>query len=1200
MTAPSFDYLTTPLTNRQLLVEASAGTGKTFALTGLVVRLVLEGVELKQILFVTFTNAATAELKTRIRSRLREVLDAFHKPHGVHSSDAMEFVEQFGQDPASLKKLEEALLGVDEASIFTIHGFCQRVLQQSAFESGSPFEAKFVENADELFDRAVADFFSRNTHEDEWLAALGADAKPDDLRKHYREATRYPDTRVEPDAIDLSEAVARLRDEVDRLCGVWHERKDDAYELLKATTWTQQGRFQDASLLESTFEQLSAKLEETPFECRSSIELISLSTILNGAKNRSKAEKAYRELLSAEPLFTAADQFINAVEDAGHSLIRSFIFDVGQRFTELKQTAGVLTFDDLLERVDEALAPDSDTRERLLTSIRGRWSHALIDEFQDTDPRQYRIFRTAFEGRPLVFVGDSKQAIYSFRGADLHAYIRAKDDTEGQASGPHRYMLDRNWRSATKLVEAVNKLFEQPREHPFLMEGVPYEPVEAAGSADQKPLDGDDRPPLVWWEISDESMSKGQATPLVVDGVVNGIKQILYDGLTINGAPVAPGHIAVLVRDNRESEAIQDALREARIPAVVSKGGNVWDSDEAAEVEYLLRAFLRPSDTSSICTALATSFWGHDAASIHTIRNSEVELDAMRTKLDEYQRIWRHSGVLRALAQFIEDEEVTARLLALIDGQRRLTNLRHVMELLHEEESRNNRGMDELAQWLRTRETRKSEDADTTELRLETDADAVQITTIHKSKGLQYDIVIAPFLWSAKQKHGKGDSVLVHENDGTIVYDVGSDDAERRRRIADAERLAEDLRLAYVALTRAVHRCYVVIGDVNQSEMSALGYLLRGHEAAGGGSIDDRAQNAFAAARDYEAIIGKLGELSHENDSLMTIEPLPTNVTYTPAPPLADESFAPRELPEQIITKLTPWRVTSYTQLSMTDAEDAFFPAMTAEREGFFAFASGRNAGSCLHEIIEEVDVAALPLIGKEPVPQVENLVARKLRAFGLTEPEKHSGGPAFDPHQEVMQFLRRLGQTPILIAGVTMPELDPKRTLWEWSFLVPIDAITPEGLANAVAGYADEPIRNEYPKRLRRLSQSALNGYLTGIADFAFEHEGRWYVFDWKSTHLGTDLQDYAADKLVEAALDRHYVLQLLVYALGLHRYLKTRLSGYDYDRHVGGSGVVFLRGVDGESDNGFYVLRPPRELIEALDAMLRPVPARQISFSG
>ena len=683
--------------------------------------------------------------------------------------------------------------------------------------------------------------------------------------------------------------------------------------------------------------------------------------------------------------------------------------------------------------------------------------------------------------------------------------------------------------------------------------------------------------------------------------MVNGIKQILSDGLTIDGSPVAPGHIAVLVRTNVEGEAIQAALREARIPAVVSKGGNVWDSQEAADVEHLLRAFLRPSDTSSICTALATSFWGHDAASIHTIRNSEDELDAARAKLGEYQRIWRQSGVLRALSPFIEDEAVTERLLSLIDGQRRLTNLRHVMELLHEEESRNNRGIDELVQWLRTRESRKSEEAETTELRLETDADAVQITTIHKSKGLQYDIVIAPFLWSAKEKHKKNACVLVHENDGTIVYDIGSEDAERRQRIADAERLAEDLRLAYVALTRAVHRCYVVIGDVKQSEMSALNYLLRGHEAAqDDGDIGRRATSAFDAAKDYGPIIGKLRELSQENDSLMTIEPLPSDASYKPASSLTDESFAPRELPGQVTPKLTPWRVTSYTQLSMSDAEDAFFPTMAAEREGFFAFASGRNAGSCLHEIIEEVDVAALPLIGKEPVPQVDNLVARKLRAFGLAEPEKHSGGPTFDPQQEVMQFLRRLGRTPIPIAGITMPELDPKRTLWEWSFLVPIDAITPEVLADAVARYADEPIRNEYPKRLRRLSQSALNGYLTGIADFAFEHEERWYVFDWKSTHLGTDLQDYAAEELVAAALDRHYVLQLLVYALGLHRYLKTRLPEYDYDRHIGGSGVVFLRGVDGESDNGFYVLRPPRQLIEALDEMLRLVPAHQLSFSS
>lgn len=1195
MTPPSFHYLTTPLGNRRLLVEASAGTGKTFALTGLVVRLVMEGVDLKKILVVTFTNAATAELKTRIRSRLREVLSALRDPDAPCSGDAEAFRNHFADDPDAASRIEKALLGVDEASVFTIHGFCQRVLQLSAFESGASFEATFTEQSDELFDRAVADFWSRYTHSDPWVAALAGGESADTFRSHLKNASRYPDTIIRPDAGPLDDAVETLRAEGNRLSGLWDERKDEVRRLLSGTTWTKSGKFQDAVLLERALTYLDQHLESSPHACVGWIRDLSIAEILKGAGKSNKEQKAHRQELEQEPFFLACEDFVDTYATARFSLIGSFIEEVQHRFSDLKQAAGALTYDDLLVRVDEALATGSGSRDRLLASIRSRWSHALIDEFQDTDPRQYRIFRTAFAERPLVFVGDPKQAIYSFRGADLHAYINAKKDAEEQPGGPHRYMLDTNWRSASKLVDAVNELFKVPGAYPFLMEGVPYDPVKAAEPADKKTLEGDDRPPLVWWEMTPppdgKSRAKGSATPMVVEAVVNGIKQILSAGLTIEGSPVAPGHIAVLVRTNAEGEAIQTRLRDAQIPAVISKGGNVWDSQEAADVEHLLRAFLRSSDTTSICTALATSFWGHDATSIHNIRQNEVQLDVVRAKLSEYQRIWRQSGVFRALSQIIEDEDVTARLLSLIDGQRRMTNLRHVMELLHEEESRNNRGMVELMQWLRTRESRNEDEAETTELRLETDADAVQITTIHKSKGLQYDIVIAPFLYSAKAKHRKDASVLVHEDDGAIVYDVGSEDSERRQLIADAERLAEDLRMAYVALTRAVHRCYVVIGDVNQSEMSALGYLLGGNDAARvDADMAQRAAEAFVAAKDYGSIIHSLRQLSKDNASLMTIEPLPSQATYTPASSLSDKKLVPRKLPEQAIPKLAPWRVTSYTQLSTSDAEDALFPTMTGERHGFFAFASGRNPGSCLHEIIEEVDVEALPLIGKEPVPHIDSLVERKLRAFGLLEPEKHNGGPAFDPHDEVIQFLRRLGRTPIPLAGITMPELDPKRTLWEWSFLVPIDEITPERLADAVSRFADEPIRSDYPRRLRRLSQSALNGYLTGVADFAFEQDGRWYVFDWKSTHLGASLEDYAPDKLVEAALDRHYVLQLLVYALGLHRYLQTRMPDYDYRRHIGGSGVVFLRGIDGESDNGFYVLRPPRQLIEALDEMLQP----------
>ena len=1200
MSTPSFDYLTTPIGNRRILVEASAGTGKTFALTGLVVRLVLEGVELKKILVVTFTNAATAELKTRIRLRLREVLAAFRHPHDTSAGDAGTFLKHFRDQPDARRRLEAALLDIDEASVFTIHGFCQRVLQQSAFESGAPFEAELTEDADDLFDRAVADFLSLHTYDDRWGALMASRLDEKKLRDHYKTFSRYPDARLEPDTGPLRTSIESLTDAVNDLRTAWHSERDRTIELLSSIKWKKDSEIQNDDL-GVVVASIESSLKDAPHKCIADIGKLATSHLLNHPFKSTPSEKL--AAVEADPLLGVCDRVSIAFDNLEKSFIHSFLVEVDSRFAELKQTAGVLTFDDLLERVDNALADDSDIRDRLLASIRSRWTHALIDEFQDTDPRQYRIFQTAFDGRPAVFVGDPKQAIYSFRGADLHAYLAAKEDAERQEGGPHRYMLDKNWRSASKLVEAVNVLFSLPPEHPFLLDGVPYERVEPAGSADQKPLEGDGVPPMVWWMLpppEGKHWTKPQATDLVNRGVVNGIKELLSNGATIDGRAVEPSNIAILVRANKEGEALQRALGEENIPAVISKGGSVWVTDEASGVEHLLRAFLRPSDRTSLCTALTTHLWGYDAAMVHAVRQDEDQMEVVRGKLAAYRQTWRQHGVMRAMSQFIEETNVTERLLGHRGGERRLTNVRHILELLHEEESRHNRGPDELVQWLRTRESRTADDSDATELRLETDADAIQIVTVHKSKGLQYDIVIAPFLWSAKEKHKSNACVLVHEDDGSIIYDIGSEDAQRRQRLADAERLSEDLRLAYVALTRAVHRCYVVWGEANQAEMSAPAYLLGEHLGqvqADGIQTDDlaeRAKQAFTAGSDSAGIINRLQALAEMHPDVMAVSDLPQTAPSYRRKESDGLDFRPRALSDEAKSKLEPWSITSYSRLAAGDPFEPAFAFEDGRRSGFFAFAAGRVPGNCLHEIIEEVDIAALPLIGTSPVPQVERLVERKLRAFGLLDPARHRGGDGFDPQREVMRFLGRLGHTPIPLAGVTLPELDPRRTLREWGFLVPIGAITPEALAKAVANHADDPfLRSEYPQRLRRLTQQAVDGYLTGVADFAFEHDGRWYVFDWKSTNLGAHYADYAPDRLQEAAVDRHYVFQLLVYALGLHRYLQTRMPDYDYDRHIGGAGVVFLRGIDGETSNGFYVLRPPAALIGALDEMLQPVPA-------
>jgi exodeoxyribonuclease V beta subunit len=1197
MSTPDLDILETPIPAGETLVEASAGTGKTYALTGLVVRLVLEGVDLRQLLVVTFTIAATGELTTRIRAALRETLAAFTPEQPPAGSDlCSEMRARFGATEddrqRGIDRLMEALQAVDEASVFTIHGFCKRVLEQAAFESGAPFAAEFTDDASELLDRAVADFWHRRSFNDPWLAALMLDLEEGDLRQHYFNAKRYPNTRILPEPRPLDEALTRLRDAAARLAEVWDTAA--VTEALDGISWLRGGAFGKDGEPAATIAAAAAAASGAAAGNLEALARLAPDAIRACAYQRGEPARLAEEA-SRHPIFAACKAASDALEEVQQGITHAFIAEVDQRYEELKQEARLLTFDDLLKNVHRALAPDAPARETLIRSIQSRWSHALIDEFQDTDPLQYAIFREAFRGCPLVFVGDPKQAIYSFRGADLFAYLDARRNAAS------RYALGRNWRSASKLVEAVNRLFERPQ-RPFIYDGIPYEPIAPAGKADEAPLAGDGRPPLVWWYVEPEErasgprpLAKGKTGDLVVRGVVAEIQRLLAGGMTIGDKPLAPHHFAVLVRTNYQAAAMQDALRRANIPSVISKSGDVWKSREVADLEYLLRAFLRPHDLQAVCTALCTDFWGYDALRVQDFRQNEDLVAEAAARLARWADAWRRHGVLHAITRFIEEESVAERLLKYADGERRMTNLRHALELLHQAEQDRQRSPEEILNWLRGREKNRLTDSEEAQLRLESDALAVQIATIHASKGLQYDIVFAPYLWDCRTRQTT-DRPLVHADDA-MVYDLGSEALGHHFELAEAERLSEDLRLAYVALTRAKHRCYVATGAINKAEASALAYLLQGHAATPDEPPHHHVKAAIAKARRGQmSSFTPLADLVEAHPDLMALEEVPEAGPLFRRPGSAGDgaTFAPRLLSRNARERLEPWSITSFSALTAAVYDEGEFalPDLTEgpPPAGMRAFAAGTQPGLCLHEILEEVDFQKAATLRQQDAHTgaLRRLVDRKLRAYGLENGAAHR--ERIDPEETVLDMLASLASVPVPGAGTPLADLPANRQIPEWRFTLPVGQITPPALADAVARHAGGDIAERYPPLLRRLSEKAVGGFLTGFADLVFEHDGRWFVLDWKSTLLGDQLDDYAPARLADAALSHHYLLQLYVYALGLHRYLRTRLADYHYETHFGGAAVVFLRGLDGQTDSGFFSQRPPAGLIDALDALLRP----------
>jgi exodeoxyribonuclease V beta subunit len=1197
-----FEYWATPVAPGRTLVEASAGTGKTFAIAGLVLRLVLDGdwlaarpggpPDLRRLLVVTFTRAATEELKTRIRAALRAALRA-SRGEDVPEK-LLPLVAPLAEllaRPGAEDRLLSALDRVDEAGVFTIHGFCKRVLEQAAFESGTPFEAEFVEDGDgsALRHRAAADAWARIAHADPLLAALAVRRKwtADALAEHHKATAEFPGISILPETPPLADCLGALRVHIEALRHAWDP--GEIAELLAGLAWTKKACFTP----DSDAERIAAIARVAAFpddpDAVETVLAFAPAGLDDALHKSNKVNKERRAAIDAHRGIRACGAVADALATLGHSLARSFIDEVATRITAIKERRGLLTAGDLIRRLHASLhAPD--TGPGLAEGIRGQFAVALIDEFQDTDPLQYAIFRTAFDGQPLYFVGDPKQAIYGFRGADVHAYLRA------QAEADRPFTLGTNWRSTAGLVDAVNAVFHVPR-RPFLFDGIPFRPVAWSPANETCRLCGDDKPPLVWWRVpavEGKRPNKGDAAAELVDAVVCEIRRLLAGDMTIGGRPLAAGDIAVLVPNRYDAQDVLKALHKAGVPAVYSGTSDIRESAEMAEAELLLHAIAVPTDERALRAALATELWGWSATRVATLDSDDAQLDELRHRLRDWQRAWRRHGVLHVLARFQQEEGVADRLLSFADGERRMTNLRHTVELLHEIEAAADRSPEDLLHWLRHRHDQTLASRDRVELRLERDDEAVQITTHHSAKGLEYEVVFLPFLWATSQRETKKQATVLARTDEGVRYDLGSPESDRLERLRQADSLAEHVRKVYVAMTRARERCYVAWGGVNTSEFSGLAYLLTAHDADG----DDLAAHVESARHKAKSCdpLAPLTALAEQFPELMVVEPLPCEMPASRPVDTAEAvpELRVRALPEDAHRRVqTPWRPASFTSwaaggstevehATTDEPEPAVRPAETVET-GIHAFPRGTTAGNCLHEILEHADLSRPEDEDFEERNRVD--VHKTLAKYGLLKPRRRR--PLVDSEAEALALVKRVATTPML-GGEPLSACDRRALSMEWRFVFPLGRVAPAALADAFRAHAAPPFGGAYADALAALSNHAVDGFLAGTADLVAYHGERWWIVDWKSNHLGPDAEAYDAGALARAMVDHHYGLQLHLYAVGLHRYLRARLGArYDYDRDMGEAIYVFLRGL-GDEGAGLFCHRPPRALIDALDALL------------
>lgn len=1222
----ALDPLAVPL-DGTVLVEASAGTGKTWTLAALYLRLLLEKqLPVGQILVVTYTNAATAELRERVRRRLREAVAAFEQAEREGPNAAEPSAPRAGTDllatlvararrdgslDQSRRLLAAALRDFDEAAIFTIHGFCQRILLENAFESGVPFDAELVTDERPLCSEVVQDFWVRTLHAAPaaLVPHLQTACSPQVLEKLARKVLASRDMPVLPGDVPPLDAAA-----VERVVAEWcaaHAAAAAAWPACAAevqallSSPVMKGAY-TADKVTSWCDAVGDFLAQRPTDAP-----IRFAPLERFTAASLRAGTRVRETTPSHPFFAlcermhAAEQAIDAAgKDWTLALQAKLVHEVRAEVARRHEAANTQSFDDLLYRLRDALAGSGGTA--LAAQIRARFRTALIDEFQDTDPVQYAIFRTVYQGSdaPLFLIGDPKQAIYAFRGADVFTYIDAKQSAGDDAA----YTLATNHRSAAALVRGVNTLFKRVRD-PFVFDAIPFTEVGAA-QADQT-LTGDavSGPPLeiLWLDdaTADGSLTKERPRRHVPSLIAADVVRLLAARPMLGERPLHAGDVAVLCRTNQQAVDVQEALRKVGVASVRQGDDSVFASPEAEEIERVLRAVAEPSDPHLLRAALATRLVGPDAAEIARLHDAENDWDDWAARFRRWLDLWIDHGFMAAFQRLLEDCATQARLLALDDGERRLTNVLHVAELLQSASREAHRGPLALVDWLALMRDDPAASADlaseAAQVRLESDDRAVQLVTIHRSKGLEYGVVYCPYTWEGMDLHPDDKRwVRFHDPaDGALRLDLGSRDLEANVERASVETFAESLRLLYVAVTRARHRCTLVWSRVNGDHRTPLGYLLHGPAAGAPGPAGVQATQSFIEALDREARLADLRALAAESGGTIALRhatlPAPSG------PPLpGEEQVAPLRAPLAQQRRLDlHWRVSSFSGLAASggrtshQAEEGLDHDATAteaasldgsatvvpERIVLHDLPKGARTGELLHAILERVDF--------QRADRAE-LDARVHDAVGEYGFESRWEAPLAYALDEMLA-------TPIVADGRTfrLADVAPARRFNELQFLFGVRAgFSVESLARCFERHPCTERTADYPERVRRLRFEALEGYLGGFIDLVFEHDGRWYVVDYKSNFLGATAASYAPARLRVAMSQHHYHLQYHLYALAVLRYLTLRVPGFEPARHFGGVAYLFLRGMARRHPDGcgVFFTRPSEAILADLSALVGP----------
>lgn len=1089
----NFNALTVDLEGVNL-VEASAGTGKTYSVALLVLRLIVEkNIPIDKILMVTFTNAAVAEMATRIRKFIRLALDRANGKQ-INEPTIASYIDQIlkNEDSVNLKrKLNNALVALDEASIQTIHSFCQDSLNAFAFETGQGYGLKLQEDLSDIASRFVEDYWRTYVTglAPEVLQEWNADLKMDVLKKAVSNVLSgkeyfYPFTSV-PDPSEKQRC--------------WQEFLD--YHSLNLNRLR-------SEMWDVDFPRFNEKVKQ-------SIEVILMdpqaffSWLTDGKRSNYKDNLLDDVFEKAKEL---ADEIPRKIKEISNQFISHCISEVKAKIELYLKNHHLLTYDAMIDDLHTSVLESEDLREKL----GGKYEAVFIDEFQDTDQKQYDIYDKLYGiNKILFYIGDPKQSIYGWRKADLETYFKAQ-----QKEGVIIHKMNTNFRSTQDYVSGMNEFFDI--ENPFLDNKIEYLPVESNARDDKKGLRKGEKI-LMPIQIF-QNPNKGDIGRNF--GIL--MRNLLSEDLTLDGKPVKKSDIGILVRTKNEGREIKKRLTALGIHAVNVDETKIFETAEAQELCYILETVLDIS-WQGVNRALLNPFTGYDVDKILTF-----DSDKLVSLFKIYQEVWLKDGILPMMSRYMQDFQVASNLSdpSNSTGIRKISNLHQLIEILQEQEYKKELKPTGILSYLKKQLENQNESEDVYLQRLESDQDAVTIMTIHKAKGLEFPIVIAPFLDFKAQE--KFEFSSYRDQDQNYLFyrnGKGSEDAKAAF-LNQAEQ--ENRRLVYVAITRAIYNCFVFRNTSGKSNPSALLPFVNPKSKV----------ECFAE-----------GQFPHQPCAIRTEE--------------RNQEIKKLDMPDFKLTD-SNWRKMSFSFLSR---KQKGLPKIQDESElnsydqfVFRTLPKGAALGDLLHEIFERIDFS-----------DSENHEESIRKSLKKHFPERE---------EEFLEFLKEMVHQIVnarIFSGNTsfsLNDISRDSRVSEWEFDLKCGAFNPAGLMGLGLPEGHQVLTSDYTEKLQ--------GLLNGFVDLIFEHEGKYFILDWKSNFLGGSQAEYKPENLLMSMNDNNYHLQYLLYSVALKKYLGTKIPGFDYESQFGGVLYYFLRGIRSGSDHGIFYQKPSLDLLESIESLI------------